>query len=294
MVGYSICIYSIARQDIERLRLENGVLSLEAQEESQTRFVTRLTAMSRRHKDRVRVALFGDNGCDQDCVEAARSQLPRERFVCEVLLGRDIREGLLRNVDVLVFPGGRASEQWESLGPEGGKAVCAFVHAGGASVGICAGAFLTTASKETCLGLLNARYVSGDRSVRRIGATKVHALGTGMVSLELTGHGRVIFGDWPISVAMLYSGGPIFLRGNRRDLPAFTNLAIFRSEVFLYDYQRGTMLGSPAIIAAPYGKGVAMAISPHPELTPGLERVLPKVVEMLGSDWSRDIREMNP
>jgi hypothetical protein len=90
---------------------------------------------------------------------------------------------------------------------------------------------------------------------------------------------------------MLYSGGPVFVPGNSRHLPRFTRLAVFRSEVFLYGFQRGDMIGSPAMIVAPYGNGVVLLISPHPELTPGSEHVVSKSVEILANCRPEEARD---
>ena len=55
-------------------------------------------------------------------------------------------------------------------------------------------------------------------------------------------------------------------------------LAVFRSEVCKYKEQKGTMIDTPAIIAAPFGKGRVLAISPHPESTRDLHFLIARGV----------------
>ena len=102
--------------------------------------------------------------------------------------------------------------------------------------------------------------------------------GAGTVKIELTDAGRAILGDrrGPIDVA--FSGGPILLGPARDDLPPFVVLAFYRTEVSLYAPQRGTMIGTPSIVAARFGAGRVVAISPHPEFTPGLEFLVKRSV----------------
>jgi len=57
-------------------------------------------------------------------------------------------------------------------------------------------------------------------------------------------------------------------------LPDYTVLAYFRSEVGLYPPQKGTMINTPAIVTAPFGRGRVVSISPHPESTAGLKSMI--------------------
>src|SRR4051812_18762966 len=72
---------------------------------------------------------------------------------------KDIREGVLKEMDVLVQPGGSGSKQAEALQPEGCDAIREFVKGGGGYVGICAGSYLATTDYTWSLGILNAKVV---------------------------------------------------------------------------------------------------------------------------------------
>jgi len=64
---------------------------------------------------------------------------------------------------------------------------------------------------------------------------------------------------------MDYAGGPVFSRANEPTLPDYVALASFRSEVWLYPFQRGTMVDAPAVLASQFGQGKIVLFSPHPE-----------------------------
>ena len=60
-----------------------------------------------------------------------------------LLKGSDLRAGKLKDLDLLVMPGGSSERQMRSMGPEGVKALQDFVRNGGSYVGICAGLHIT-------------------------------------------------------------------------------------------------------------------------------------------------------
>ena len=65
-----------------------------------------------------------------------------------------------------------------------------------------------------------------------------------------------------------YRQGPLLAPGDDKDLPAYTPLATFGTEIAKKGAPSGVMVGTTAIAAAPYGKGRVIAISPHPERRP--------------------------
>lgn len=56
-------------------------------------------------------------------------------------------------------------------------------------------------------------------------------------------------------VNVRYHNGPIISVGKATDLPKYTPLAWFRSEVAKYEPQKGTMINTPAIVISDFGKG---------------------------------------
>lgn len=63
---------------------------------------------------------------------------------CDLLRAEDVRNGRLREYDLLFVPGGWASNKLKALGSDGIEAVKRFVHDGGSYLGFCGGAGLAT------------------------------------------------------------------------------------------------------------------------------------------------------
>jgi putative intracellular protease/amidase len=233
----------------------------------------------------VRVAVFGLDGTDR----AALGELPRvldaeRQFVWEVVRAADVCLGRLRGFDVAVFPGGRARRQAAELDDDGRRAVRHFVCEGGGFVGICGGAFLATDAYD--VGVLKADVLSGMVDVPGEGQKSLQERGAGTVQIAFNDAGREVFPD-SNAVSIWYSGGPIFLREIGEKPCRFTALATYVSEVCQWDPQRGTMIGTPAIVAARFGKGTVIAFSPHPEMTNKTEGLLRFAV--LASARGRDL-----
>ena len=204
----------------------------------------------------IRVAVYDGGGTGGKGVENLQGILERcSRTTVNHVGPADIASGALDHFDVVIFPGGSGSAEAKALGPRAKQAVQAFVKNGGGYIGICAGAFLSSANYEWSLALINNKTIRG----------KLHARGGGTVKMELTDEGRRIFGDMPGLLDVQYRNGPMLLPTGLAGRPAFKPLAIFRSEISPYEEQKGTMINTPAIIAASFGKGRALAISPHPE-----------------------------
>ena len=244
--------------------------------------LTRSTAVPRA----IRVGIFNDKSCCDAPEPLARilESIPLCRWELVTPAGTQGQSNRLGRFDVLIFPGGGGHRQSNSLGHEGRRAVQDFVRSGGGYVGICAGAFLATAGYDWSLGLVNTRTLTGDREMPGVGIQPMAGRGGGTVRIELTGEGRAIFGDRPDRIDVLFSGGPVFLGPVRDDLPPCVPLAYFRTEVALYAPQRGTMIDTPSILAARFGSGRVVAISPHPEATSGLEYVVKRSVLATGAN----------
>jgi hypothetical protein len=106
------------------------------------------------------------------------------------------------------------------------------------------------------------------------GMQKASFRGWGTVRVGLTRNGQELFGNVPGVAQMAYTGGPILSPANEYPLPDYIGLGYFRSEVWKYAFQKGTMIHLPAIVAARFGRGNIILFSPHPETAPGLERWL--------------------
>ena len=175
-----------------------------------------------------------------------------------------------------------------ALEKDGRQAVRDFVNRGGGYVGICGGAFLATARYDWSLRLVNAKTLTGTITVPGQGEKSMAARGAGVVEMELTSLGREVFGKRPGLLDVQFSSGPVLSPADVIDLPSYAPLAIYRSETWLHDEQRGTMIGTPAIVAAPFGHGRVILFSPHPETSDGLEDFLTTAIRAVTPDHSRD------
>ncbi len=173
----------------------------------------------------------------------------------------------LQPFDVVVFTGGSGSAQAEAIGEAGRNNVREYVRGGGGYVGICAGAYLACSNFKWGLGILNAGTVSSKWQ-----------RGQGFMDLEVTQEGRKLLGDVSGTFKVRYHNGPIIKPADRANVPAYTPVALFRSEIAEYGSPVGVMVNSPAQALGTFGKGRVFISSPHPENTPGLEHLIPRGV----------------
>jgi type 1 glutamine amidotransferase len=216
----------------------------------------------------VKVALYQDEGAPESGVENVMNclkQVPGATMT--VLNGEKMGSTDLKAFDVVVFSGGSGSAQSKTIGEAGRNNVREYVRNGGGYVGICAGAYLACSNFTWGLGILNASTVSSK-----------WARGRGFMDVELVGPGSKLYGEIPGTFKIRYANGPIIKPAEVADLPAYTPIALFRSEIAENGTPAGIMVNSPAQAISTFGKGRVFISSPHAENTPGLEYVIPRAV----------------
>lgn len=225
----------------------------------------------------LKVGVYAGPGAPKSSSDAVLRVLkPFPQINAVTLSGGEVGTLNLAAFDVLVFPGGSGSGQSKGIGEAGLKNVREFVGNGGGYVGICAGAYLACSNFNWGLGILNAGTVSS--KWRR---------GQGIVDLEMTGAHPEILGEVKGVFKVRYNNGPILKPWTRTDLPAYTPLTLFRTEMALNDTPAGVMVNSPAQAIGTYGKGRVFVSSPHPEGTPGLENLIPRGVVWAAGEKAR-------
>lgn len=247
-----------------------------------------------RQTDLVRIAVFDGQGANEKKVVAALENHPTSNpsaqtagiateadlFVTQIGPG-DVRTDILSQFDIVIFPGGSASKQANSIGPVGQEAVRSFVKQGGGYIGICAGAYLCSSHYRWSFDLMNAAVFNKMVDIPGKGRKSMwYRGGPTKVKVEFAESGKNLFGLDGIQ-SVQYQNGPIISPGQRSDLPAYEVLASFRTENGIYKAQKNTMIGAPAIVRSQYGGGRVLAISPHFESTKGKEFVLRKAVELV-------------
>jgi glutamine amidotransferase PdxT len=220
----------------------------------------------------VEVALFtgdGVRGRGPAMLQQTFADLPDLRL--KAITADEIRAGKLADFRVLIHPGGAAARQAAELAPEGREAVRRFVADGGCFVGICAGCYLVTTDYRWSLGLIPAKVLDKPNWER----------GRATLRLELTAAGRNWFGRADSEFACLYNNGPVLKPDpNESVIP----LAYFREEIVRRGAEAGLMINTPAMVAARYGQGWAIGISPHPEQTDGLKDLIPAAIRWVLSN----------
>ncbi len=266
-IGYSINIYELDWDACARLRAEYHLPPLARPADDMERFFTEFCSRSAVVRA-VRVALLDCGAFDDESYENFQRALGENAgFTLEKLAPWQIQKGELDAFDVVVVPGGQASLQAHELGVDGANAVRRFVEEGGGYFGVCAGAYLASTNEFYRLRLINLRALSSEQYVPDKGLTSINSRGFGRVDLTPTPQCATLFGDDCAESMenLFYTGGPVFLPGFQPDLPSPIVLATFNTEVAQYDFQRGVMIGAPAIALAPFGKGAVVVTSPHLE-----------------------------
>ena len=237
-----------------------------------TPFATAQTPSTQPAK-KIRVAIYNDTGGGESGgknVSKCLSVMP-DGFETYIVDAQGIRDGKLAGADVLVQPGGSGSKQAEALKEDGREVIKKFVKSGGGYVGICAGAYLATNDYKWSLGFLNAKVQDKKHWNRgKEAAVKWHFTDDGQKTLGIA--------DGQHEVT--YHNGPILVPGDKTDIPAYTNLAVYDTEVVAKDGGvAGLMTGATAIASGTYGDGHVIAIGPHPERSPGMDGVIRRAVQ---------------
>ncbi|MDY3551526.1 BPL-N domain-containing protein [Gemmata sp. JC717] len=206
----------------------------------------------------VRVAVFAGGGAAKTKGPAAAAVEKTPGFEVTLVTGEDIRAGALKDVRVLIQPGGSGAAQAKDLGEEGRAKVKQFVKDGGGYIGICAGAYLASRSYDWSLHILDAEVLD-----------RAHwARGTGDVELRFGPKGKEFFDTKAEKLTVYYGQGPLLAPGKDDAIPDYEELATYETEIFSKGGAKpGVMKGTTAAARGSYGTGRVFCWSPHPEKT---------------------------
>ncbi len=263
MIGYSIYIYNISLEEANAARGRLGLPPVPAPLEKDE-LCSNLSAPADTGRE-LKIALFHSETMGNSGEEWKEILDSDPLFRWETVTARQIRQGELAGYDLLIVPGGKSSEFGKELQAAGKKAIRDFMQQGGGYFGVCAGAFLAAANTDSGLSLANVGVKTGSRFVPGVGTVSIETRGGGDAEITLTEEGKELLSGWPETLTVRYTGGPVFFDTRRRDLNPFMTLANFSSETFLYDFQKGEMLGAPALILTQYGRGRVLLSSGHLE-----------------------------
>ncbi len=218
----------------------------------------------------LRVAVFKGLGADPECLMDAFESLKIDKSIQPEILGADaIVRGDLNRFDALVLPGGGGMRQMGNLGHLGQQKILDFVKNGKGVVGLCAGAYMLSSTPDyTCFHLGGYEAIDRDHDER----------GNGMVRFSFTPETTAIFPEFKgmKEAHMQYFEGPVLIPAKDSKGVA---LATLESDVALKgDAPKNMTNGKAFLVCSEAGKGrVFMAVG-HPENTPGMRWMLPRMV----------------
>ncbi len=209
----------------------------------------------------IRVAVYDDTGVGRSLKDLVVVLDRSDELEYDRIKAADLRGGKLAEYDVLIHPGGSGSKQSKGLEEAGLDQVRAFVDNGGGYVGICAGAYLASNHYSWSLNILDAKVID----------TAHWARGHGDVQIRLTEEGKQLF-ECDDLETILYYQGPLLGPAGDDDVPDYTLLATFDTEIAKNGVPEGVMKGTTAIASGTFGKGRVLCFSPHPEKTKAVNR----------------------
>ncbi|PXY01934.1 biofilm PGA synthesis protein PgaB [Marinifilum breve] len=223
-------------------------------------------------EQRIKVGVFDKNGdspwCIADAVEALKID---PKIDCEVIRASQIVSDEIFDFDAIVFPGGSGRSETMSLGESGIERVVSLVKDKGiAVVGICAGAYIMTNTPNyPSLNLTGYKAIDIEHDHR----------GHGLAKFSLTEEGEKIFPelkDREISFCQYYEG-PVLV--SAEDEIEEGSLGTMLSDVHTVEGTPANMTNNrPFIVANTVGKGKVASFVGHPECTPGMRWMLPRIV----------------
>lgn len=228
----------------------------------------------------IRVGIFDTNGDSPGCIVDAYEALRIDNKINpEVISAATIMSDDILSFDVILFPGGSGKAETNRLGHLGQKRVQELVSEYGKSViGICAGAYILTQTEGyPSLGLSGAQAIDIEHDHR----------GHGLVKFSLSEMGQEIFPELTAKDAyyMQYYEGPVLISAEDAKYD-FSNIATMLSDVHTVEGTPANMTNNkPFIITSQVGKGKTVSFVGHPENTPGMRWMVPRMVRwMLGKE----------
>ncbi len=239
---------------------------------------TQETSVKESVTHKTKVAVFDGHGGAQTCIweTVAAVKLDPDMTV-RTITTADIANNVLDSLDAIIIPGGGGSRQFLNLGAENQQRIKDFISRGGGAVGICAGAYLFSSTPGYA-----SMYLNGAQAIDIEHDNRGH----GIAKFSLTDEGRKLFpeiADRDTAFVMYYEG-PVFVK-NETDTIHYTTLAMMESDVHEEGNAPANMTNNkPFFIANSFGKGRVFSTIAHPEATPGMMWMIPRMVR-----WTLDM-----
>jgi glutamine amidotransferase PdxT len=220
---------------------------------------------------KIRVGVYNGSGAGEiSVIETIEALKIDSGIIPSEISAADIMSGKLDDIDAIIFPGGSGSHQLNSMGDLAAEKVKkAILEQGKGVVGICAGAFLLSSTPDyPSLALADVKVID-----------RVHYdRGRGLIEFDLTEDGYKIFPELINKPKFIqYFDGPIMeaLDSNK----SFSEIGNYISDIHpKKDYPAGLTPHKIFIYNQTAGKGRVFAVGGHPESTPGMRWMLPRMI----------------
>ncbi len=219
---------------------------------------------------KIKVGIFDGHGGAQTCKwEAFESIKLDKEMQPQMITSADIAGGVLDSLDAIIIPGGGGSRQYLNLGAENHKRIIEFIKKGNGALGICAGAYLFSQTPDyACLGINGACAIDIEHDNR----------GHGVAKITLNEKGKKLFPELAKrdTCYIVYYEGPVIDTVKK---PQFETFAIMQSDVHTEGNAPANMTNNrPFFIANELGKGRIFSSIAHPEATPGMRWMIPRII----------------
>lgn len=232
---------------------------------------TNTAEASSKNETKIKVGVFEGHGGSQTCVwETVEAIKIDKEMDVRTITTSDIANNVLKSLDVIIIPGGGGSRQYLNLGHENHERIRAFITNGGGAVGICAGAYLfSNTPGYASIAINGAEAIDIEHDNR----------GHGMAKFTLSDEGKSIFPELATrdTSYVMYYEGPVFI--NAPDSINYSTFATMESDVHEEGGAPANMTNAkPFFTGNTYGNGRVFSTIAHPEATPGMRWLIPRMV----------------
>lgn len=234
-------------------------------------------------KTKINIAVFEGNGAGVVSVVETIEALRIDTGInAEALSASRIQNGDLSKFDAIIIPGGSGSKQLNNLGESNRRIVKEFVEQGGGIIGICAGAYMLS-STEGYPNLDIASSIHIDRAH--------YNRGRGLVEFALTDAGYEIFPELRnTSLFVQYYDGPVLVQGDSTNV--YNEIGTFISDIHPDDFApEGLTPGRTFWLNQEIGEGKVFLTAGHPESTPGMRWMVPRMARWVTNNEMIDYDE---
>jgi glutamine amidotransferase-like uncharacterized protein len=221
------------------------------------------------------VGVFNGNGASPICVLETLEALKVDTgIVPEAVSSSDIINGKLDKLDVMIFPGGSASQEYNNMGLEAATKVKAFgQQKNHGLVGICAGGYLfSTTPGYPSLQIFPAPDIRDH-----------YNRGRALIGFKINAEGAKLFPELSkVDTAYYqYYDGPMY--NIPENSPIHILASITTDIVSNPGDPKGVSPGKPAFFSMAYGQGKVIASVGHPEATAGMRWIVPRMARWVAN-----------